>query len=59
MTNDEGLLIKLRTIVSDPMWADHCEISKRTLQAAIDRIENLEAEIRFVKMALRSLGRLE
>lgn len=56
------ILDKLKMVKDDPMWADHSEITKKTLGRAIDEIERLraqakrhEAEIEELVEALNSL----
>jgi hypothetical protein len=44
MTNHAALAKRLRDIAGDPMWADHAEISKRTLIAAAEQIESSGAD---------------
>lgn len=39
MTDD--LIKRLRACAEDPMWADHCEMSKTTVLRAADEIERL------------------
>lgn len=36
-----SIVSTLRIIADDPMWADHCEVSKKTLRAAADEIDAL------------------
>lgn len=36
---------QLRACASDPMWADHCEMSKATAKEAADLIDALLAEL--------------
>lgn len=39
-----GLVERLRLCASDQMWADHCEVSKRTVSAAADALERMVGE---------------
>lgn len=37
-TNHADLIARLRAGADDPMWADHCEMPKRTARAAADAL---------------------
>ncbi len=43
----------LQAAIDDPMWADHAEISKASLQAAVDLIKSLERDARRFHMLIR------
>jgi hypothetical protein len=53
------LVDHLRRCAEDPMWPDHCEMSKRAVRAAADRIEALEAALAKAVEALRPFAETE
>ncbi len=51
MTN-EKLVERLRQWAADPMWADHCEMPKRTVTAAADALAAADAHIKALEDTL-------
>lgn len=37
---------RLRLVADDPMWADHCELSKHSVTRAADEIESLRSQLK-------------
>lgn len=49
---NEKLVERLRQWAADPMWADHCEMPKRTVTAAADALAAADARIKALEDTL-------
>jgi hypothetical protein len=46
MSKHDEVIARLRACADDPMWADHAEVSKRTLHDAISAMDEMAAALR-------------
>ncbi len=55
MTDHTDIVERLSACADDPMWADHCEMSKATARKAAAEITRLRAEAEALRKALSAI----